>query len=139
MYKRQVLGVYEKVLSFCLRVKIVPLLIAIALLAFSVVEVIRMGVVMIPDIGSDQITVSMTLADDIKEQDAYKKADEVMDAMLKVNHVAKVGVLAGGGASIMTSSMGAQQDFTTYAFMILPDETVKKDCLLYTSAVRPRA
>lgn len=64
----KVLGVYEKVLSFCLRVKIVPLLIAIALLAFSVVEVIRMGVVMIPDIGSDQITVSMTLADDIKEQ-----------------------------------------------------------------------
>ena len=101
--------------------------IAIALLAFSVVEVIRMGVVMIPDIGSDQITVSMTLADDIKEQDAYQKADEVMDAMLKVNHVAKVGVLAGGGASIMTSSMGAQQDFTTYAFMILPDETVKKE------------
>lgn len=123
----KVLGVYEKVLSFCLRVKIVPLLIAIALLAFSVVEVIRMGVVMIPDIGSDQITVSMTLADDIKEQDAYQKADEVMDAMLKVNHVAKVGVLAGGGASIMTSSMGAQQDFTTYAFMILPDETVKKE------------
>ena len=118
---------YEKVLSFCLRVKIVPLLIAIALLAFSVVEVIRMGVVMIPDIGSDQIIVSMTLADDIKEQDAYKKADEVMDAMLKVNHVAKVGVLAGGGASIMTSSMGAQQDFTTYQFMILPDETVTKE------------
>ena len=118
---------YEKVLSFCLRVKIVPLLIAIALLAFSVVEVIRMGVVMIPDIGADQITVSMKLDDDIKEQDAYKKADEVMDAMLKVNHVEKVGVLAGGGMSIMTSSMGAQQDYTTYAFMILPDDTVKKE------------
>lgn len=121
------LRLYEKVLSFCLRVKLVPLLVSILLLAFSVVEVIRMGVVMIPDIGADQITVSMKLDDDIKEQDAYKKADEVMDAMLKVNHVDKVGVLAGGGASIMTSSMGTQQDFTTYQFMILPDETVTKE------------
>ena len=118
---------YEKVLSFCLRVKLVPLLIAIGLLAFSVVEVIRMGVVMIPDIGADQITVSMKLDDNIKEQDAYRKADEVMDAILKVDHVAKVGVLAGGGMSVMTGSMGAEQDFTTYEFMILPDDTVKKE------------
>ncbi|MEI3111922.1 MAG: hypothetical protein V8S71_08965 [Oscillospiraceae bacterium] len=69
----------------------------------------------------------MKLDDDIKEQDAYKKADEVMDAMLKVNHVNKVGVLAGGGASIMTSSMGTQQDFTTYQFIILQDGTVSKE------------
>lgn len=122
----KVLGVYEQVLSFCLRVKIVPLLVSLLLLAFSVVEVIRMGVVLIPDIGSDQVIVSMQLDDDIEEADAYAKADDVMNAMLKVEHVEKVGVLAGGASSILTSTMGTDQNYTTYQFMIIPDESATK-------------
>ncbi|MBO7531479.1 MAG: efflux RND transporter permease subunit, partial [Lachnospiraceae bacterium] len=45
----RIMELYEKALSFCLNVKIVPLGIAVGLLVFSVVIALRSGIVMIPN------------------------------------------------------------------------------------------
>ena len=51
----KVQDIYGKMLAFCLKVKVVPLAIAIGLLVYSIWAVMRMGIVMIPDMRSNQI------------------------------------------------------------------------------------
>ena len=46
---------YEKLLRFCLKRKAIPLTLAIVLLAVSVWRIATMGVVLIPDMGSNQL------------------------------------------------------------------------------------
>ena len=59
-----------------------------------------MGIVMIPDISSDQIAVTLQLEDDVEKEDAYAVADQVMERVLQVDHVDTVGALAGDGDSL---------------------------------------
>ena len=123
----RILQGYGKVLTFCLRVKVVPLLVSILLLAFSVVEVARMGIVMIPDVSSDQITVNLQMDEDVEKKDACALADQVMERVLRVNNVDTVGALAGGDETLLTSEMGEEQDYSTFAFYVIPKETVKTE------------
>ena len=51
-------NVYDKAIRFCLRFKIVPIIIAIGLLVFSTYKVLKMGIVFVPDMGSEQMSVS---------------------------------------------------------------------------------
>ena len=123
----KVLGVYGSVLRFCLRVKAVPILVSVLLLAFSVIQVARMGIVMIPDISSDQIAVTLQLEDDVEKEDAYAVADQVMERVLQVDHVDTVGALAGGSMTLVASAQGAEEDYTRYSFYVLPDDTVNQE------------
>ncbi|MBQ2578715.1 MAG: efflux RND transporter permease subunit, partial [Lachnospiraceae bacterium] len=54
---RIVQGIYAKMLSWCLRFKIVPLGIAIALLVVAIGATARMGLILIPDMNSNQVYV----------------------------------------------------------------------------------
>ena len=86
-------------LAFCLRFKIVPLSIAIGLLAFSVWAVLRMGLVMIPEMTSNQIQVSITMPEDIDKEESFRIADQAVDAILTVDGVEMEfdkGLLVGG-------------------------------------------
>lgn len=123
----KVLNWYGGILQFCLRVKAVPLLISVLLLAFSVIQVIRMGIVMIPDVSSDQISVTLQLEDDVEKKDAYALADQVMERILQVDHVATVGALAGGSTTLIASAQGAEEDYTSYSFYVIPDDDVTKE------------
>ena len=119
---------YGHVLSFCLKVKVVPILVALLLLAFSVVEVARMGIVLIPEVNSDQISVTLQLDDeDLEKKVAYAKADRVVEQILKVPNVETVGALAGGGESLIASQTGAEQDYSRYEFFVIPDSSVTKE------------
>ena len=48
---------------------------------------INMGIVMFPDMGSDQISVTMEVPQEDDKKTAYKKADDVMNAVLEVEGV----------------------------------------------------
>ena len=60
----KVKNVYGKVLEKCLRRKWVPILIAVVLLVVCVIQVFRTGLVMMDDMESNQISVSLTMDDD---------------------------------------------------------------------------
>lgn len=60
--------VYGKVLELALRFKIVPLAISIVLLVLCVMQSMRTGIVMMDDMDSNQIAVSMTLDDNVKKR-----------------------------------------------------------------------
>lgn len=115
-------NVYGKMLAFCLRFKIVPLSIAIGLLAFSVWAVLRMGLVMIPEMTSNQIQVSITMPEDIDKEESFRIADQAVDAILTVDGVESVGAMNGATVSLVASASGSgSSDFHTYSLMIITE------------------
>jgi len=110
------------VLEFCLKVKIVPLTIAVGLLVVSVWAVMRMGIVMIPEMTSNQLEIMVTMPEDIEKTESYERADQVMDAIMSVEGVGNVGAMAGGSTSLMASSTGSSMDdFINYSFMVMTE------------------
>lgn len=115
---------YGKALGFCLRFKIVPLAIAVVLLVLSIIQTSRTGLVMMDDMDSNQISISMTLDKDVKQDVAYKTADEVMNAVLSVDGIAKVGAL-DGNAGMLAAQTGSTDNYSTFQFNVLTDDNIK--------------
>lgn len=122
----KVQGIYGKLLSFCLRWKIVPLAIAIVLLVICVYEVLRMGITMLPEMTGEQISLTVNLPEETEKDDAFAMADQVMEAALSVEGVATVGAMDGSSTSSMLGAgAGGGENFLNYAFSILLDEDIK--------------
>lgn len=116
--------VYAVILNFCLKVKVIPLGISIALLAICIVAVMKMGIVLIPDMGSNQISATVTMPEEDDKDTAYKKADEVMESICQVEGVDYVGAMDGNSASGMMGGMtsGSEDNYGTFTFYVLPKE-----------------
>ena len=118
---------YEKLLRFCLRRKAVPLTLAIVLLGVSIWRVATMGVVMIPDMSSNQLTVTVNVPDDTAKEDAFTTADSVMDAIMTVDGVDTVGAMSGGPNSmVMMAGSSAATDNTTFTYYVLLGDKAPK-------------
>lgn len=119
-------NVYGKALEFCLRFKIVPLGLAVGLLVLSIIQTSRTGLVMIDDMDSNQISATLTLEDDVKREDAYKTADELMSKILEVKGIDKVAAMDGNGGAL-SSVMGsaATDNFTSFSFNVLTKDNIK--------------
>lgn len=126
----KVMDVYEKVLAYCLRVKIVPLLLSIGLLAFSVFEVLRMGVVMIPSMATEPIQITVTMPEEMEKEEAYKTADEIIDAILSVDGVETVGAMPSSAllstVSANAGNSGGFRNFMVYVMMDVDNPTSKQ-------------
>ncbi len=118
--------IYGNILELALRFKIIPLLISIVLLIICVMQSMRTGIVMMDDMDSNQIAVSMTLEDTIKKEKAYQTADEVMGILTGIDGIKKVAGL-DGNASVTSSMMetGATDNYTTFTFNIITEENIK--------------
>ena len=118
--------IYGNILELALRFKIVPLLISIVLLIICVMQSMQTGIVMMDDMDSNQIAVSMTLEDTIKKEKAYQTAYEVMGILTGIDGIKKVAGL-DGNASVTSSMMetGATDNYTTFTFNIITEENIK--------------
>ena len=114
---------YEKLLRFCLKRKAVPLTLAIALLAVSVWRIATMGVVLIPDMGSNQLSITVTVPADTEKEEAFATADAVMDAITGIDGVETVGAMSGGSDStsnmLMMSGTEGTADNTSFTYYVL--------------------
>ena len=123
----KVLNGYEKLLRFCLRRKAVPLALAIALLGVSVWRVATMGIVMIPDMSSNQLTITVNVPDDTAKEDAFATADSVMDAVMTVDGVDTVGAMSGGSNDMVAmAGSNAAADNTTFTYYVLLGDKAPK-------------
>jgi len=112
------LNVYGKFLNWCLNYKLVPLLVAVALLAGCVLAVLNTGIVLLPEMTGDQIQVSVTTPETLTREESYAMADDVIDRLLQVEGVEDVGVMSSASASSMmggmTSDSSPYGDYTYY-------------------------
>ena len=118
----KVQDIYGKMLAFCLKVKVVPLAIAIGLLVYSIWAVMRMGIVMIPDMTSNQIEISVQMPEDTDKEECYKRADQVLDAMTTIDGIGDVGAMAGGDTTLVASSSGMSDNtYNQFTFLVLTE------------------
>ncbi len=115
---------YAGILKFCLRFKAVPLGISVALLAFCIVMVMRMGIVLIPDMGSEQISVTAVMPEEDDKDTAYKKADEVMEAILSVEGIEYTGAMDASSSAGLIGGMGgsSEDNYGSFSYFVLPGE-----------------
>ncbi|MDO4477912.1 MAG: efflux RND transporter permease subunit [Lachnospiraceae bacterium] len=117
--------IYAKALQFCLRVKIVPLALAILMLVLSVAGILKQGVVLMPDMVSDNVAVTATITkEDVTKDEAFAIADEVMAAAVSIDGIAITGGMSNAEALFSGMSSG---DYTTFMFYMVPDESVKTE------------
>jgi len=100
---------YAKLLRGVLKVKPLVLLIAIALLAFCVQQVMDMGLIFMPEVASTQMTAAMPLDEEWTFKESTDTAVDVMNEIMEVDGIDSVGVFSGGtgislggGSSSMT-------------------------------------
>lgn len=125
----KMLAVYERALDFCLRVKVVPLALAAALLALCVWHTTQMGMEFIPNMSANQIGATLTLPEDTKRADAYALTDEAMALMQQVEGVETVGAMDGGtGMSVMgMGGAGGSDTVESMSFYLVLDENADSE------------
>jgi multidrug efflux pump subunit AcrB len=115
---------YGAALGFCLRHKYVPLSLAVVLLAFCIFAVGRMGIVVIPDMNSDQLYLQVTMDEDLELADCYDKADEITDLLLQVEGVDQVGAMTNMSGLISSSLSVGGNDYRNYTYYLVLDEDI---------------
>jgi HAE1 family hydrophobic/amphiphilic exporter-1 len=111
-----VITAYEKAAGFCLSHKYVPLGIAVVLLAFSVWQVFRMGIILMPDMASEQMSVSVTMPKENTTEEDYETADQITETITSIEGVETVGAVMTSAASVLST------DDKSYSFEILLNE-----------------
>ncbi len=113
-------NVYGKALDFCLRVKIVPLGIAIGLLGLTLWQVLRMGIVMIPEMTSNQIEASVTFdEEEISREDAYSLIDELLYESLEIDGIDSIGVMMGGSGALFGAT--DNNSYENFSLMVITE------------------
>ena len=123
----KVLNVYRHILKWCLKYKFVPLIAAVLLLVFSIYEVFKMGIVMVPNMSGDTISVTAEMPEDTDNDTAVEIADNVLNSILGIEGVKDVGVMDGMGAVNMVAggiASGQDAEFRTFMYYIIPEESV---------------
>ncbi|MBR2280113.1 MAG: efflux RND transporter permease subunit [Ruminococcus sp.] len=119
-------NLYGKSLGFSLRHKYIPIIVSVLLLGICIFQMFGTGMTMIDSSESNQISATLQLDNDVTKKKAFKTADKVLDAIMKVNGVSKVSAL-DGNTGLMTSIMGSSvsEDFSMFSFNILTDDNIK--------------
>ncbi len=114
---------YGKALAFCLKVKAVPIGAAVGLLVLSIILVIKMGIVVIPDMTMNQIQATINYGDDVSRDEAYALTDQAIERILKVEGLGSIGVLSGGDEALLVSEIANDPDnFHTMSFLMLTED-----------------
>lgn len=129
----RVLSFYEKVLRFCLRRKVVPIAIAVGLLAGCAYKAVNTRLILFPSMGGDQMSVSMSVNGELSDEEVFAEADKAMEQMQEISGVEYVGIISGsdsGGssASSMMMSSGGIHDLSI--FILLDEETAKDNSIV---------
>ena len=105
---------YGKTLRWCLKYKIVPLSVAVALLVFSVVMVFKTGIIYIPEITTNEMTITIVTPEEMTREESYAKVDEIMDTILEVDGIEDLGIMDEGSSSSFLSAGLSSDSYGTY-------------------------
>lgn len=121
----RMVALYEIAIRFCLKVKIVPIALAIILLVVCAGSVASMGMELIPSMGGDQMSVSVTMPAETKEEEDFAMADEITEKIMAVPGVKSIGALSVNSTAMLAgSSTGTSKN---YSYYIMLDEETAKD------------
>ena len=105
---------YAALLRGALKVKFPVLLLCIALLAFSVVQLMDMPISFMPEVNSEQMSASLSFSDpDLPEAERQAIAVNIMEGMLDVQNIVDVS-LSGSDSTSLMGALGGASDYSYY-------------------------
>ena len=119
----KMIELYDKAIRFCLKVKIAPMAVAIVLLVLCIVRVLNTGMVLLPSMGGNQMSMTMTVPAEWEVEEGYAAADDLLEKIKEIDGIVTVGIMSGGGSGDIMMSSGTNKDFSF--FLILDDATGK--------------
>lgn len=124
----KVLEGYGKTLRWCLKHKAVPLAVAISLLVFSVVMLFKTGIIYIPEITTNEITITIQTPEEMTREESYAAVDEAMDLILAVDGVEDLGIMDSGSSSSFLSAGMSSDSYGLYnCYALAPEDASAQD------------
>ncbi|MBR4425151.1 MAG: efflux RND transporter permease subunit, partial [Oscillospiraceae bacterium] len=112
-------------LRWCLKHKALALLASVALLAVSLLRLLSIGIVILPDFTGDSVNVTVTMPEDADRAAAYRSADRVMERLLELEGIDSVGIM--DSSSVVSSvgiTTGASSRFGSFiCYVTVPEGT----------------
>ena len=104
---------YAQSLDWCLKHRALPLIAAVALLAFSAAQVMSMGVELLPVITSNEATITLSTDENLDKERSFETAGRVVEAVMAVDNVEEVGITTDTSmAGIDVSQLGLPSQIT---------------------------
>lgn len=106
---------YGRLLEKALKHKAVVLIASLLVFVLSGVLSLGKGTAFMPDMESNQISMTLTTEKGTSFEDMTKVADDVMDILLQIPDIEDVGAMAGG--SMLSSLSGGSDSISIYAIL----------------------
>jgi multidrug efflux pump subunit AcrB len=106
----RVLDRYEVAVSWVLNHKTAALLTTVALLGLSIWRLTAMGIVILPEMTSDNIQIEIATPEGLDKETSHKKTDEIMEAVMKVPGVSDSGAMDQSASAGLVSSLQTNTD-----------------------------
>ena len=104
---------YAQSLDWCLKHRALPLIAAVALLAFSAAQVMSMGIELLPTITSNEATITLSTDENLDKDASFAAAGKVVEAVMAVDNVEEVGITTDTSmAGIDVSQLGLPSQIT---------------------------
>lgn len=117
---------YTRLLRGALRVKPLVLLLAVALLAFTIVQVMDMPISFMPSVNSEQMSASLSFdRPDMADSEKEAIAIEIMHGIMEVDGVNDVSLSASSSVGLLASMSGGSA--YSYYVLIEPEQRANAD------------
>lgn len=121
----KIVSLYEKMVRVALKHKFIVISLSVVLLILSFVIVLAKGFSFMPDMDSQEITISLQMPEGSVLADTKKMSNQVIEKIQTVEGVTTVGAMLGGGNVALTSESG-NSDETSVTMYALLDENTKR-------------
>lgn len=118
---------YGKVVEFSLKHKALVLVLAVAMLGTSAYACISRGFIFMPNMESNQLTVSISMPEDSVLEDTAALCDEFGAEIQEIEGVETVGTMLSGGMASMVGMSGGSSDVTAATVYVLLDSEGEKN------------
>ena len=93
---------YSKILDKCLNMKALILIASLVLLVASALLSISKGTAFMPEMDSNQLSMTVTLPKDTPLEDTAKVTDEIVERLSTIEDVENIGAMLGSGSMSLT-------------------------------------
>ena len=93
---------YSKILDKCLNIKALILIASLVLLVVSALLSISKGTAFMPEMDSNQLSMTVTLSEDTPLEDTAKVTDEIVERLSTIEDVENIGAMLGSGSMSLT-------------------------------------
>ena len=109
---------YRKALRLNLKHRWFVIVLAVVLLAISVINALTMPMTFIPAMDGPQMTMTLSLPGDVQDEELYRQGWDIAQRTQQVQEVETVAVMTGGSSiSSLTSSAGNNKTLSFYVVM----------------------